>query len=67
MKCPYCKSEQIKVTETRRKNGEYKRTRKCLNCNRLFKTTEIYVPEEIISEKKVGEYIDKYKSKNQTA
>lgn len=60
MKCPYCESEKLKVIETRTKaNGDYKRTRKCLNCLKTFKTVEVYVPEEIISDRKVGEYLDR--------
>lgn len=46
MKCPYCKSEQIKVIG--RRNDPYCpkdikiRYRKCLDCGRRFKTTEEY-------------------------
>ena len=52
MKCPYCNSENNYVTDTRTKNGEYKRRRKCLCCGKRFNTIEVYVPDEIVKSKK---------------
>ena len=41
MKCPYCNSKKIYVTNTRSKDGWIYRRRCCRECNHLFTTYEI--------------------------
>lgn len=46
MKCPYCKSTQIKVIGGRKKDAKV-RYRKCFDCGKNFKTIEYYSEETI--------------------
>ena len=44
MKCPYCNADNNSVTNGKQtEKGNYRRTRKCLNCNRRFRTIEYYI------------------------
>ena len=45
MRCPICKSENIKVYHGRNEGDMYKRYRRCLNCFRTFQTVETVEPE----------------------
>ena len=40
MKCPYCRSEETRVTSVIHKDRENKRYRKCLVCGAIFVTVE---------------------------
>lgn len=40
MKCPYCRSEETRVTDVIHKKNENKRYRKCLVCGAIFVTVE---------------------------
>lgn len=40
MKCPYCRSEETRVTNLIHKKNENKRYRKCLVCGVSFVTVE---------------------------
>ena len=54
MKCPYCKSEQIKVEGHYRYNVDDDRViryRKCLSCGKNFRTVEEYVEDEFVENK----------------
>lgn len=41
MKCPFCDSANVKVTNCREKNFKFYRRRKCLDCGENFTTYEI--------------------------
>ncbi len=47
MKCPYCFSTNLKVTDTRSKGDIIKRKRKCLDCGGTFYTIEMIDLSEI--------------------
>lgn len=42
MNCPYCGSNQVKVDDSRDKGEIVMRRRRCLSCNQIFKTREMY-------------------------
>jgi transcriptional regulator NrdR family protein len=42
MNCPYCGSNQVKVDDSRSNGKTVMRRRKCITCNQLFKTRELY-------------------------
>lgn len=61
MKCPNCGvDDEDHVVDTRlRKDNTIRRNRQCLNCGYVFKTTEEYVPDEIVkSSTKRKEYLN---------
>ena len=43
--CPYCESENIKVTKTKPDKNHIVRERYCNSCKRYFSTIEIYKKE----------------------
>ena len=48
MMCPYCKSNDIRNTDTRAtKDGRVMRMRRCLECKKVFRTYEAYIPKGI--------------------
>lgn len=65
MKCPYCKSENSKVVDSRPAEGvdAIRRRRECLNCSERFTTYETIEKPNIIVVKKDGtrELFDKDK------
>lgn len=40
MRCPFCKSEDTKVTDSRTSSESVRRRRECLNCDKRFTTFE---------------------------
>ena len=52
MKCPYCKSEDLKVIDSRDVNDGVRRRRQCLNCNSRFTTYERVLPTSLYVIKK---------------
>ena len=42
MNCPFCGSNQVEVADSRRTEENVFRRRRCLTCNQIFKTREIY-------------------------
>ena len=55
MKCPYCKYEETKVLETREAEGNTRRRRECLKCNKRFTTYEQVELMNLFILKKNGE------------
>lgn len=45
MNCPHCGSNQTCVDDSRSKGETVMRRRRCLNCNQLFKTWEVYADQ----------------------
>ena len=45
MNCPFCGSNQTCVDDSRSKGETVVRRRRCLTCNQLFKTFEVYADE----------------------
>jgi transcriptional repressor NrdR len=54
MFCPYCKHSETKVTDKRDSEGETRRRRECLKCNKRFTTYEKTEPPDIKVVKKDG-------------
>lgn len=55
MKCPYCKSENLKTLETRDSpDNTVRRRKECANCGRRFTTYEYVETVEIMVRKKDG-------------
>ncbi|MEI6731340.1 MAG: transcriptional regulator NrdR [archaeon] len=54
MLCPYCGSEETKVTDKRDSKNETRRRRECLDCKKRFTTYERVEPIEIYVIKKDG-------------
>lgn len=55
MKCPYCKSEDIRTLETRDSpNNVVRRRKECLSCGRRFTTYEYIQATELMVRKKDG-------------
>ena len=54
MQCPYCKHQETKVTDKRDSEGETKRRRECLKCERRFTTFERVEPIDIKVKKRDG-------------
>mgnify|MGYP002401841547 CR=1 FL=1 len=52
MKCPYCKSEDLKVIDSRDVNDGVRRRRQCLSCNSRFTTYEKILPSNLFVIKK---------------
>ena len=52
MKCPYCKSEDLKVIYSRDVNDGIRRRRQCLSCNSRFTTYERIQPSSLFVIKK---------------
>jgi transcriptional repressor NrdR len=52
MKCPYCKSEDLKVIDSRDVNDGVRRRRQCLSCNSRFTTYERILPSSLFVIKK---------------
>jgi transcriptional repressor NrdR len=52
MKCPYCSSSQLRVTDKRTSNDSIRRRRECLKCKKRFTTYErIAVPNLMVIKK----------------
>lgn len=45
MNCPYCGSNQVCVDDSRSKGETVMRRRRCLKCNQIFKTWEVYAAQ----------------------
>ena len=54
MKCPYCSSTEIKVTNKRESPDGIRRRRECLKCKKRFTTYEKIEPTELFVIKKDG-------------
>lgn len=56
MKCPFCRSNLLKVVDKRSvdSRGEIRRRRECLKCNKRFTTYETLAAVEILVIKKDG-------------
>ena len=54
MYCPFCKHIETKVTDTRDSEGETRRRRECLKCERRFTTYERVEPLDLRVIKKDG-------------
>ena len=54
MKCPYCQSKEIKVTDKRISGDSIRRRRECLGCKKRFTTYEKIEPIERCVVKKDG-------------
>ena len=53
IRCPYCKSTHVYVVAGWSKlDGSVTRRRTCLDCNRKFNSSEVYVPDEYIATNK---------------
>ncbi|MFA5628733.1 MAG: transcriptional regulator NrdR [Dehalococcoidales bacterium] len=52
MKCPYCKSADLKVIDSRDVNEGIRRRRQCLSCNSRFTTYERIQPSSLFIIKK---------------
>ncbi len=66
MKCPYCDSEELKVTDKRPSPEGIRRRRECINCKKRFTTYEKIEREDLYVIKKDGkrEKFDKQKLSN---
>lgn len=47
MDCPYCKSAQVNVIDSRPQSTYRRRRYKCFNCDKRFTTHEIVVGERL--------------------
>ena len=54
MLCPYCSTDETKVTDKRDSKDETRRRRECLKCGKRFTTYERIEPVEIFVIKKDG-------------
>jgi len=54
MLCPYCSTDETKVTDKRDSKNETRRRRECLKCGKRFTTYERILPVEIFVIKKDG-------------
>ncbi len=54
MLCPYCSTDETKVTDKRDSKNETRRRRECLKCGKRFTTYERILPVEIFVMKKDG-------------
>ena len=54
MKCPYCGSNDLKVTDTRTKGNYIKRKRQCIKCKGTFYTIEVIDLSEVMVQKRNG-------------
>lgn len=66
MLCPYCSTDETKVTDKRDSKDETRRRRECLKCGKRFTTYERIEPVEIFVIKKDGrrEAFSREKMKN---
>ncbi len=64
MRCPYCKSEELKVTDIR-ESSDYsnRRRRECISCSKRFTTYERieYVPLKVIKKGGMRETFERQK------
>lgn len=60
MKCPYCQSDQLKVTDTRESQDSLaiRRRRECLDCRRRFTTFETIEIQHLQVQKRDGKFQD---------
>ena len=54
MECPYCSSEETKVTDKRKSPEGFRRRRECLKCKKRFTTYERFERNEFYVIKKDG-------------
>ena len=59
MKCPYCnESNKFTTVDSRPREWGIKRRKRCLKCNRIFATIEIYnISEEALSSLELSQWL----------
>lgn len=56
MKCPFCESDDSKVTDSRQSDDKVRRRRECIKCRRRFTTYEVVEIPLLMVEKRDGTY-----------